>query len=94
MLATAHFTTRQAQRARTDATVALVLRYGRRFFEGDDRVFFLARRDIPSTIKPELAERAHGTVVVCRGDVLITTFRNPRYLQRLKRRVGRPRRRG
>lgn len=94
MFATAHFSVRQAQRARTDLTVALVLRYGRRFFEGDDRVYFLARRDIPPTVAHELAERAHGTVVVCRGDALVTTFRNPRYLHRLKRRVGRPRRRG
>ena len=83
----AHFAVRQVQRGVSDEMVALALRYGRRFYEGEDRVYFLGRRQMPGEIDPRVADRANGTVVVVApGEHLVTTYRNPRYVRTLKRR--------
>ena len=84
---TAHFEQRQAQRKITDQIVALTVSRGRRFHEGDDTVYFLRRRDLPSTLSHEASRRADGTIVVVgTGGALLTTYRNPLYLRALKHR--------
>jgi hypothetical protein len=83
----AHFALRQAQRRVSDEAVALALRYGKRFHEGHDCVYFLGRRQMPQDVPPKLAEKANGTVIVVGANrTLITTYRNPNFVRTLKRR--------
>jgi hypothetical protein len=82
-----HFTMRQAQRGISDEMVALALQFGKPFYEGEDRVYFLGRRQMPKGIDSRLAERANGMVVVVGPDhTLVTTYRNPDFRKTLKRR--------
>ena len=82
-----HFSMRQAQRGVSDQAVALALRYGKRFHEGEDCVYFLGRRQIPQNTPVKLAEKANGTVIVVgANETLITTYRNPGFVRTLKRR--------
>jgi hypothetical protein len=82
-----HFRMRQAQRGITGDMVKLALRYGKPFYEGSDRVYFLGRRQMPRGIDGRVADRANGTVVVVGpDDRLITTYRNPNFVKTLKRR--------
>jgi len=84
---TDHFCERQGQRQVRDHEIALALRYGVRVHDQGDRVYFLGRRHLPAVLPPDIARRAEGTVVIVTPDnALKTTFRNPRYLRRLKRR--------
>ena len=86
---------RQCQRQVADVEVALAITYGERFFEGNDRVYFLGQRRLkklreqfPATVDERTVRRADGTVVVVGEDgSLITTYRNPRFISVLKRRV-------
>lgn len=83
----AHFTERQRQRQIPDRAVALTLRFGRRFYEGEEIVFFLCRRDIPSFVDAEEARRASGVhVVAARDGTLVSVYRNEKGIRRLKRR--------
>ncbi len=84
---TKHFELRQAQRKIPDAQVILALQYGRRFYEGEDRVYFLGRKHLPNGLDSNMVHRANGTVVVVgvRGE-LLTTYRNPRFIRELRRR--------
>lgn len=85
---TEHFLLRQAQRKITDAEIALTLTRGRRFYEGQEQVYFLCRKNIPKIAgERDFGRRASGTVVVVGPDrALITTYRNARFLRDLKRR--------
>ena len=94
---TAHFSERQGQRRISDIEVGLALRFGARFHEGGDCVHFLGRKNLPLDLEGQAAarirERANGVVVVRRRDgSLTTTYRNPRYIAKLKRRQRRHRR--
>ena len=83
---TDHFAVRQVQRGVSNEMVRLALRHGLRFYEGANQVYFLGRRQVPTRVDHRVAERANGTVVVACGDRLVTTYRNPLYVRKLKRR--------
>ena len=83
-----HFLIRQGQRGIGKEMVALALRYGRRFYEGNEQVYFLGRKQMPHFLDPRLMDRANGTVVVVGSDnTLVTAYRNPLYVRALKRRT-------
>jgi hypothetical protein len=81
---TDHFAERCRQRRVPAEAVALALCHGRQFHEGLDTVHFLGRRELQQWDN----ERSDwgGVVVVRAGNVLKTTFRNPDFLRKLKRR--------
>ncbi len=82
----AHFQQRQAQRKLTDEQIDLALRFGEKFYQGNDCVYFLGRKRIPRVIDPESARRLDGTTVVVGGDQsLVTAFRNPEFRRHLRR---------
>lgn len=84
---TDHARVRLAQRGIRPEAVALALRWGRHRYSHGDRLFFLARRDLPGGLGHELARRAEGTVVVVTPTGAIrTVFRNPRFWSRFKKR--------
>lgn len=93
LVKTSHFDERQRQRSIPDSLVRLALAYGERFFQGDQRVYFLGRkhlrriaRILNSRQDDGLLARADGTVVVTGADdVLITAYRNPKYIRHLRR---------
>ena len=90
---TGHFTERQRQRLIPDDRIALALRWGQCFYQGDDRVFFLGRkqlaraqRQMGTAWSDETVRKTDGTVVVVAGDgVLVTTYRNPKHIRHLRR---------
>jgi|GEM_PF-2715064 hypothetical protein len=84
---TAHFERRQAQRKVSDAAIALALRCGDVFFQGEDRVYFLGRKHLPPSVRDADVRHLDGTTVVLGPEnVLVTTFRNPAARRALKRR--------
>jgi Predicted membrane protein len=92
---TRHFEERQRTRRISDESVFLALRYGQRFYEGEDRVYFLGRKHLRrvsggpggAILDERERRRADGTVVVVGPDgQLVTTYRNPRFCRTLRRR--------
>jgi hypothetical protein len=84
---TEHFQRRQAQRSITDVEVGLALRHGRCFFEGEDRVYFLGKKQMPSALDARVAGRLDGLTVVVNVDgALITVWRNPNGLRKIRKR--------
>ena len=95
----AHFIERQRTRNIPDPLICLALAFGDCFYEGDERVYFLGRKQIaryqqthaasgPSTERvPYFTD---GVVVVVaatvEGDILVTTYRNAVYCRKLRRR--------
>lgn len=78
LVRTHHFVLRQAQRGIRNDAVLLTLRFGLRYHEHGDTVFFLGRRQLPGYLPESVASRAEGTVVIVNGNgSLKTTFRNP-----------------
>ena len=87
LVKSAHFQRGQDQRNITDGEIALALCYGKRFYEGEDCVYFLGRKQMPDRLDPQRARRADGTtVVVTRDGHLVTAWRNRKGLRALKRR--------
>lgn len=91
---TAHFVQRQQARRITDTLVAWALTFGQRFYEGEDRVFFLGHRQLDRlqrvlriTLSPDDHRHAEGVVVIIHQDgTLVTAYRNPEYCRVLRRR--------
>ena len=82
-----HFFRRQLERRVSDEDVAMALQYDKRFYEGEDRVYFLGRRQISPGLPARVAGRLNGTtVVVGPGGRLVTVWRNPKSHRTLKRR--------
>ena len=87
---TGHGAERQRRRGITDDQLDLTLRYGTRLHVTGAVLYYLRRRDIPLWVGAEYAARVHGTVaVVSQGGALVTTYRNPKILHRLKKRPRR-----
>ena len=88
---TKHAAQRQAQRCISDLQLSLTLDYGQRVHMSCAEICFLGRKDIPDWIDPRYADKMDGTVVVLSPDgAVITTYRNPDYLHRLRTRAGSP----
>lgn len=92
-----HSTLRAAQRNLSKEDVAYILCYGQRFHRAGALIIFLRRRDIPAwdRVLDDYA-RLEGTALVLSRDgrVLVTVWRNPRGLKRIRaRRVSVTRRR-
>lgn len=84
---TPHFREQQARRHISDQQVALALRFGLRRYDRGSLVYFLGRRHMPGGLDQASARKAEGTVVVVsHEDALITTYRNPKYLRKLRKR--------
>lgn len=83
----AHAKQRIHQRGLSREDIALVLRYGRRYFAADAQIYFLGDRDLPSTAEPAL-ERVRGAGVVMSPvrPTVITAWRNRRHGMRTIRR--------
>jgi hypothetical protein len=91
---TAHGLERQRRRGITDDQLELTLRYGLRLHVTGVILYYLRRRDVPWWIGTDYAAKVHGTVaVVSRDGALVTTYRNPKILHRLKKRPRWDRRR-
>ena len=87
LAATGHSTERQRRRGITDDQLDFTLRYGTRLHVTGAVLYYLRRRDIPAWVELDYAARVHGTVaVVSRDGALLTTYRNPKVLRRLKKR--------
>ena len=87
LAATSHANERQRKRGITDDQLDLTLRYGTRLHVTGAVLYYLRRRDIPLWMDAEYASRVHGTVaVVSQAGLLVTTYRNPKILHRLKKR--------
>jgi hypothetical protein len=81
-----HFQCRQNQRGIRDEVVALAIQFGRCFREGDRKVFFLGRKQIPGQVRSQLRDKVNGTVVVMSNTgVLVSTYKNPDYIKALKK---------
>ena len=91
---TGHGAERQRRRGITDDQLDFTLRYGTRLHVTGAVLYYLRRRDIPLWVGAEYAARVHGTVaVVSQEGALVTTYRNPKILHRLKKRPRRGARR-
>jgi hypothetical protein len=73
-----------AQRNLDLGDVALVLRFGRRLHRAGACFHFLAAKDLPHGAARSLA-RLVGTTVVTAGRCILTVYRNPLALRRIKR---------
>ncbi len=85
--ATAHGLERQRQRGIGDDQLDFTLRYGTRRWSRGAILVYLRWRDIPAWVDEAYAARVHATVAVLSPDgALLTTYRNPNTLRRLKKR--------
>ena len=87
MTLTAHGEERRRQRGITEDQLELTLHYGTRLHVTGAVLFYLRRRDIPRWVDSDYAAKVHGTVAVVSQDgAVMTTYRNPKILHRLKKR--------
>ena len=85
--ATDHARERQRRRGITDDQLELTLHYGTRVHTGGAVVYYLRLRDIPRWVGDDYAARARGTVAVVSAEgAILTSYRNPKALHRLKKR--------
>lgn len=90
LASTGHAAERQRRRGITDDQLDLTLRYGTRLHVTGAVLYYLRGRDMPRGLSAEYAARVRGTVaVVSRDGALVTTYRNPKILHRLKKRPRR-----
>lgn len=90
---TGHFLERQRQRHIHDTQVALAIQYGQPFYQGQEKVYFLGRKQLQraarvlgARLSCKDVKDADGTVVVVADDhSLVTTYRNPNYIRHLRR---------
>jgi len=89
---TRHATERQLKRGIPDEQLHLAIDFGRRVHGSGVEVYFLGRKDIPPWIDHRMAWKIEGTVVVMSPeDDVITTYRNPRCIAKLRRQAELPR---
>jgi aspartyl aminopeptidase len=89
---TKHARERQLKRGIHDLQVSLAMDFGQRVHGTGVEYCFLGRSDIPDWVHPRYAERMDGTVVILSTEgTVITTYRNPEYMPRLRKRARLPR---
>ena len=84
--ATDHARERQRRRGITDDQLDLTLHYGTRLYAQGAVFYYLRLRDVPRWVGDDYAARVRGTVAVVSHDgAILTTYRNPKALRRLKK---------
>ena len=84
--ATDHARERQRRRGVSDDQLELTLHYGTRLYAQGAVFYYLRLRDVPHWVGDDYAARVRGTVAVVSHDgAILTTYRNPKALRRLKK---------
>lgn len=82
---TRHSRQRQQERGIADCYLDIALKYGTRcWMRGGARACYLRWRDIPDWMPERDARRAHGIVAILAEGKIVTTYRDPKFLQQVK----------
>jgi hypothetical protein len=74
---TDHARTRIAQRGIQLDAVRTAVDFGRRQFRQGYQFYFLGQKYLPANLTPAQRDRLSNLLVVCRGNLVITAYRNP-----------------
>lgn len=82
---TDHAKKRKSQRGVSDEMIRLTLDYGKMFFRQGYNFYVLIKKLLPKSISSKLRDKSEGTVVVCKDEKIITTYKNRNALSKIKR---------
>lgn len=87
ILFTNHAKKRLAQRGISVDAVQFAIDYGKRQFRQGYVFYFLGQKLLPGFVLPADADRLKNILVVCRGRLVITAYRNPKGLRHVARKL-------
>jgi hypothetical protein len=87
IILTNHAQVRLSQRGIQPDAVQLAIDYGQRVFRQGYVFYFLGIKDIPAFVLPCMRDKVSNTLVVCRGQLVITAYRNAKGIRHVLRKM-------